>query len=52
MADEMGMGKTMVMLAAMLVNQTGPTLVVCPLSLLSVWEEHLKDYAPSLSVHA
>ena len=39
------------MLAAMLVNQEGPPLIVCPLSLLSVWEEHLKNYALSLSVH-
>lgn len=51
LADDMGMGKTMTVLGLLLASRRSPTLVVCPLSLLQVWEGHTRTYAPSLSVH-
>jgi len=38
-------------LAALLLAQRGATLVVCPLSVLPVWEDQLRTFAPDLTVH-
>jgi hypothetical protein len=58
LADDMGLGKT-VQAIAMLVSERddagpdvpGPTLVVCPLSVVRQWESELEKFAPSLRVH-
>src|SRR5438552_8868500 len=58
LADDMGLGKT-VQAIAMLVSEReeagpdalGPTLVVCPMSVVRQWEAELGRFAPSLRVH-
>ena len=55
LADEMGLGKT-VQAIAMLASEredgdVGPTLVVCPMSVVKQWEAELERFAPSLRVH-
>jgi len=50
LADDMGMGKT-ITLVALLLARGGPTLVVCPLSVLSSWEDQLRRFAPKLVVY-
>ncbi len=52
LADEMGLGKTheaLALLAAAYGNgAAGPSLVVCPTSVLDHWEEKIQTYAPGL----
>ncbi|MEU3495393.1 SNF2-related protein [Kitasatospora cineracea] len=53
LADDMGLGKTLVTLAAVLHRRQSasrPVLVVCPTSLLDVWEQQAAAFAPSLRV--
>jgi superfamily II DNA or RNA helicase len=54
LADEMGTGKTvMTSVALRMLFQMGKvlrTLIVCPKSLLGVWDVHLRDWASILSV--
>jgi len=54
LADEMGTGKTvMTTLALRILMQKGRAnraLVVCPLSVLRVWDSHLAEWAPDLHV--
>ena len=51
LADDMGLGKTAQLIAAVLADPIGgPTLVVCPTSVLGNWERELERFAPSLSV--
>jgi SNF2 family DNA or RNA helicase len=51
LADDMGLGKTAQLIAAVLVDPAdGPTLVVCPVSVLGNWERELARFAPGLSV--
>ena len=54
LADEMGTGKTVMSVVAMralfkkaLIRKG---LIVCPVSILSVWDEHINDWAPDLSL--
>lgn len=46
LADDMGLGKTLQAICAL----SGRTLVVCPASVISVWQEQLARYRPELSV--
>lgn len=46
LADDMGLGKTLQALAAV----DGPTLVVCPASVLSVWAAEASRHRPGLRV--
>ncbi len=51
LADDMGLGKTITLLALHLHRQsdpttTGPTLVVCPASLLGNWQREAARFAP------
>ncbi|MFE6775824.1 DEAD/DEAH box helicase [Streptomyces sp. NPDC057702] len=55
LADDMGLGKTITLIALHLHRQTapeaaGPTLVVCPTSLLGNWEREINTFAPGTPV--
>ena len=53
LAQEMGMGKTIELLALMATNNvksSGPTLVVVPTTMLSVWQSEAKKHTPSFKV--
>jgi hypothetical protein len=49
LADDMGLGKTIQVIALHLhrrEKKAGPTLVVCPASLLGTWEREVRRFAP------
>lgn len=55
LADDMGLGKTITLIALHLHRQTdpataGPTLVVCPTSLLGNWQREIERFAPGTAV--
>jgi SNF2-related domain/SNF2 Helicase protein/Helicase conserved C-terminal domain len=53
LADDMGLGKTIQLIALHLHRRDakhGPTLVVCPASLLGTWEREVRKFAPSIPV--
>ncbi|MET9887867.1 DEAD/DEAH box helicase [Streptomyces sp. NPDC006430] len=55
LADDMGLGKTIQLIALHLLRQQdprtqGPTLVVCPASLLGNWEREVGRFAPGTPV--
>ncbi|MEU6026976.1 DEAD/DEAH box helicase [Streptomyces tauricus] len=55
LADDMGLGKTITLIALHLHRQTdesaaGPTLVVCPTSLLGNWQREIERFAPGTPV--
>ncbi len=54
LADDMGLGKTITLIALHLhrreAGATGPTLVVCPASLLGNWEDEVRRFAPGTPV--
>ncbi|MER6509688.1 DEAD/DEAH box helicase [Nonomuraea sp. NPDC001636] len=51
LADDMGLGKTITLIALHLHRAgTGPTLVVCPASLLGNWEREITKFAPGVPV--
>ncbi|MEX0427883.1 DEAD/DEAH box helicase [Nocardioides sp. DS6] len=54
LADDMGLGKTVTLIALHLHREEhgpgGPTLVVCPTSLLGNWEDELARFAPDVRV--
>ncbi|MGO2618940.1 DEAD/DEAH box helicase [Glutamicibacter ardleyensis] len=56
LADDMGLGKTVQLLALESLRreaagETGPTLLLCPMSLIGNWEAEAKKFAPYLRVH-
>ncbi|HMG63655.1 MAG TPA: DEAD/DEAH box helicase, partial [Streptosporangiaceae bacterium] len=60
LADDMGLGKTVQTLALLAVEhaeaasagrRAGPTLVVCPMSLVGNWTRECERFAPMLRVH-
>jgi len=53
LADDMGLGKTIQLLALMMNDgpDDGPTLLVCPMSLVGNWARETEKFAPSLRVH-
>ncbi|MFG3706609.1 DEAD/DEAH box helicase [Micromonospora sp. NPDC047670] len=55
LADDMGLGKTVTLIALHLHRQAdpataGPTLVLCPASLLGNWEREIRRFAPGTPV--
>ncbi len=55
LADDMGLGKTVMLITLHLHRQRnsrthGPTLVVCPASLLGNWEREIRRFAPGETV--
>jgi len=53
LADDMGLGKTIQVIALHLhrrAAKAGPTLVVCPASLLGTWEREVSRFAPGVPV--
>ncbi|MFY1687071.1 SNF2-related protein [Plantactinospora sp. WMMB782] len=53
LADDMGLGKTVMMLALLAGDpaEAGPTLLVCPMSLVGNWQREAARFAPELRVH-
>ena len=54
LADDMGLGKTVQLLALMcgeLQLEVGPTLLVCPMSLVGNWQREAARFTPGLRVH-
>lgn len=57
LADDMGLGKTLQLLALEVLNRTeeadtGPTLLLCPMSLVGNWQREAAKFAPTLRVYA
>lgn len=53
LADDMGLGKTVQLLALLAGDDpsAGPTLLVCPMSLVGNWQREAARFAPRLRVH-
>lgn len=56
LADDMGLGKTIQVLARLVAERTnggspGPTMVVCPLSVVGNWKHEAQEFAPQLDTH-
>ncbi|MFE2724759.1 DEAD/DEAH box helicase [Kitasatospora sp. NPDC059327] len=55
LADDMGLGKTVQTLALLALERergaVGPTLLVCPMSLVGNWQREAARFAPGLRVH-
>jgi superfamily II DNA or RNA helicase len=56
LADDMGLGKTVQLLALeaheRAATPQGPTLLICPMSLVGTWQREAARFAPALRVHA
>jgi SNF2 family DNA or RNA helicase len=55
LADDMGLGKTVMLIALHLTRMerspdTGPTLVVCPTSIVANWEREIQRFAPGEAI--
>jgi non-specific serine/threonine protein kinase len=53
LADDMGLGKTVQLLALLAADspEVGPSLLVCPMSLVGNWQREAARFAPALRVH-
>ena len=53
LADDMGLGKTIQLLSLISAQPpgTGPTLLVCPMSLVGNWQREAARFTPDLRVH-
>src|SRR3984893_11596595 len=50
LADDMGLGKTAQLIALLLQQGSGPTLVICPTSVVGNWRHERARFAPGLKV--
>ncbi len=50
LADDMGLGKTLQVLAWIQADHRGPTLVVCPMTLVDTWARQAAQFTPGLAV--
>jgi non-specific serine/threonine protein kinase len=50
LADDMGLGKTLQVLAWIQADHEGPTLVVCPVTLVDTWARQAAQFTPGLRV--
>ncbi|WP_244844072.1 DEAD/DEAH box helicase [Actinocatenispora sera] len=52
LADDMGLGKTVQVLALLAAERgDGPTLLICPMSLVGNWQRETERFAPDLTIH-
>jgi len=51
LADDMGLGKTIQLLSLIAAEPSGPTLLVCPMSLVGNWQREAARFTPGLRVH-
>jgi hypothetical protein len=57
LADDMGLGKTVELLGLMAHERTlpdappGPTLLVCPMSVVGNWQQEAQRFTPELKIH-
>ncbi len=51
LADDMGLGKTAQTLSLLLTDRRGPTLLICPMSLVSNWQKEAARFAPDIRVY-
>jgi SNF2 family DNA or RNA helicase len=51
LADDMGLGKTIQLLSLVSSSPDGPTLLVCPMSLVGNWQREAAKFTPDLRVH-
>lgn len=57
LADDMGLGKTIQFIAYLCCvkaaesSKSGPSLLICPTSVIGNWEKELRRFAPELKVH-
>jgi hypothetical protein len=51
LADDMGLGKTVQLLSLVSSSPAGPTLLVCPMSLVGNWQREAAKFTPDLRVH-
>ena len=53
LADDMGLGKTIQLLSLVAAQPagTGPTLLVCPMSLVGNWQREAARFTPDLRIH-
>ena len=51
LADDMGLGKTIELLSLIADQPSGPTLLVCPMSLVGNWQREAARFTPGLRVH-
>ncbi len=52
LADDMGLGKTLQVLTWIAADHAGPTLVVCPMTLVDTWIRQAEQFTPALRVAA
>ena len=52
LADDMGLGKTLQVLTLIQADHAGPTLVVCPVTLVDTWARQANQFTPELRVQA
>jgi superfamily II DNA or RNA helicase len=50
LADDMGLGKT-IQLLSLIAAAPGPTLLICPMSLVGNWQREAARFTPDLRVH-
>ncbi|MCU0298355.1 MAG: DEAD/DEAH box helicase [Candidatus Nanopelagicales bacterium] len=50
LADDMGLGKTLQVLSWIQADHEGPTLVVCPVTLVDTWARQAAEFTPGLRI--